>query len=315
MVLNEIPPFDIIEPLTENIAAYIFNRLFEELSSLGVHLVRLTVWENPTKGIEITQVMEQFFTTLEAAPIPAAAVRESIREFNSRDKHENQIKTVNPDNKVLTQDNSFFEQRQEKIRYEQKENTIKVLEPESTQPLNLETINENKIQHTFVCWQIILAIIIILGVGIWAYWPILSAPLDSIYPWGSDSWAHALKAEFYYKQLLNGNYYPQFMPFWQNGVQPYRYWAPLPWALMALMNIFINNIFVTINLFILICAVLGGISWLIFIRKIGFWPSVMSGIIWVFWLDNLRISFSDSNYTRMLTIALLPLLMGIFSKL
>ncbi len=69
MVLNDIPPFDMVEPLTENIAVYFFNALYDELLALNVHLYRLTVWENPTKGIEITQKMNRFFSSNDTNPI------------------------------------------------------------------------------------------------------------------------------------------------------------------------------------------------------------------------------------------------------
>ncbi len=42
-LLNEVPPFDVENPSSENLARYIFRRLQKELS---VRVYRVTVWES-----------------------------------------------------------------------------------------------------------------------------------------------------------------------------------------------------------------------------------------------------------------------------
>ena len=59
-ILNEIYPFNIIQPTTENISFYLYNCLDDTLASLGLHLITLSVWETPTKGIEITARYKEF---------------------------------------------------------------------------------------------------------------------------------------------------------------------------------------------------------------------------------------------------------------
>ena len=46
--LNEIPQFLKINPSSENIAAYIFSKLKEELSDTTVTLTEVSVWESDT---------------------------------------------------------------------------------------------------------------------------------------------------------------------------------------------------------------------------------------------------------------------------
>ena len=46
--LNEIPYFTKINPSSENIAAYIFNLLKEELKDTTVTLTKVSVWESET---------------------------------------------------------------------------------------------------------------------------------------------------------------------------------------------------------------------------------------------------------------------------
>jgi 6-pyruvoyltetrahydropterin/6-carboxytetrahydropterin synthase len=49
--LNDIPPFDKINPSAENIAAAIYNELKEKLSASPVTLVSVAAWESPEQGV------------------------------------------------------------------------------------------------------------------------------------------------------------------------------------------------------------------------------------------------------------------------
>lgn len=54
--LNEIPPFDVVQPTGENVAAVIFRNLaaalLEEMPG-GPELVAVTLWENPTIAVRV----------------------------------------------------------------------------------------------------------------------------------------------------------------------------------------------------------------------------------------------------------------------
>lgn len=43
--LNEITPFDVINPTAENIAAYIFNGVAERLNNVRITVKAVTLWE------------------------------------------------------------------------------------------------------------------------------------------------------------------------------------------------------------------------------------------------------------------------------
>ena len=47
--LNNIKPFDKINPTCENIAKYLFDTLNSQLSTLNSQLFKVTVWENETQ--------------------------------------------------------------------------------------------------------------------------------------------------------------------------------------------------------------------------------------------------------------------------
>ncbi len=53
--LNELPPFDVLEPSAENQARYIFEEMKERLSKeYGNGLAWVRVWETPTQWAEYT---------------------------------------------------------------------------------------------------------------------------------------------------------------------------------------------------------------------------------------------------------------------
>ncbi|MGM0594393.1 MAG: 6-carboxytetrahydropterin synthase QueD [Pseudomonadota bacterium] len=53
--LNEIPPFDSINPTAENLAAYIYRRLAEELSEPHVQIHAVTLWETERACVRYTE--------------------------------------------------------------------------------------------------------------------------------------------------------------------------------------------------------------------------------------------------------------------
>lgn len=50
-LLNEVPPFDKINPSAENIAAAIYKELAEHLSQEPVVVSAVEVWETPRQGV------------------------------------------------------------------------------------------------------------------------------------------------------------------------------------------------------------------------------------------------------------------------
>jgi len=50
--LNDVPPFDKLNPSSENIAATIYNELKPKLKETPVSLAYVEVWESPESGVE-----------------------------------------------------------------------------------------------------------------------------------------------------------------------------------------------------------------------------------------------------------------------
>jgi 6-pyruvoyltetrahydropterin/6-carboxytetrahydropterin synthase len=49
--LNDIPPFDRINPSAENIASAVYNELKEKLGASPVTLTAVEAWESPEQGV------------------------------------------------------------------------------------------------------------------------------------------------------------------------------------------------------------------------------------------------------------------------
>ena len=52
--LNDVPPFDKINPSSENIASIIYNELQPKLARAPVSLSSVEVWESPQTGVSYT---------------------------------------------------------------------------------------------------------------------------------------------------------------------------------------------------------------------------------------------------------------------
>jgi len=337
-VLNEVYPFDIIEPLTENISAYFFNTLSDALNNLEVELVKLTVWENPTKGIEITERLPQYFSSQDHKSVPVSVVCESIIEAAiTSDTDDSALLNIADTERAVEQSTDML------VPGEMAEPSQKI--QGNTEPNNSSQSGGNNVQGqqttifahdngkilnslkhdnvepegdlktvSYPLWKILISILILTGAAIWAYWPIISAPLSQAYPYGYDSWCHLLKTEFLVQEIQQGNIYPHFFQYWHNGVEPFRYWGPLSYYAMALAYFITQNIFTATNLYIFACALLGGIAWLVFSKRIGLIQATAGGIIWIFWVDNLKEAFRVGNYPRLLAICILPLLTECFLR-
>ena len=53
--LNEIPPFDQVNPSAENLAAEVYHRLEASLNQVPAQMVSVTVWESDTAAATYTE--------------------------------------------------------------------------------------------------------------------------------------------------------------------------------------------------------------------------------------------------------------------
>ena len=131
---------------------------------------------------------------------------------------------------------------------------------------------------------------------------------SQMYPLGFDIHGHLFKSDLMYNEIKNGNYFPLYTPYWYNGLQPFRYWPPLPYYFMAFLQfIFDGNVMNAYLGFIWASFTIGGIGWLLFGRKINR-PvlGLLFAVTWFFMPDNLRVFFGEGNLPRMFITMLLP---------
>lgn len=130
------------------------------------------------------------------------------------------------------------------------------------------------------------------------------------YASGNDIWGHLFKSNLLYQNMMKGNYYPLFTEFWYNGIQPYRYWAPLPYYILAGLQYLANGD--AINSYFLFAGLsffVGGAGWLLWgvsTRRMTLCTFI--AFLWFFMPENFRVYFCEGNIPRMVTAFLIPYL-------
>jgi uncharacterized membrane protein len=149
--------------------------------------------------------------------------------------------------------------------------------------------------------------IVTLG-SILIYWPVISINNPSSIPWGSDTLGHVSRFEFLAKSIQRGIYMPDIYPSWYLGIQLFRYYPSLTYTYFLL--IFINSItrqsVLAVNWCIFLCALFGGLSFLLYKKWIGWLPAIAGGLIYLLLPDNVRVAFSEGNIPRVLATAFVP---------
>ncbi len=56
--LNEIPPFDEVNPTAENVAAYFFRRLSTALNREGARVAAIVIWETERCSVRYTELSD-----------------------------------------------------------------------------------------------------------------------------------------------------------------------------------------------------------------------------------------------------------------
>ncbi|MGG2093730.1 6-pyruvoyl-tetrahydropterin synthase-related protein [Bacillus sp. S13(2024)] len=83
------------------------------------------------------------------------------------------------------------------------------------------------------------------------------------YPWGSDTYGHLYKANLLYEEFQKGNWYVNYSAEWYNGFQPFRFWAPLSYYILAVLRMFTTDMIGAYQLFFIFLFIVGGLGWLL----------------------------------------------------
>ncbi|MGG7176660.1 6-pyruvoyl-tetrahydropterin synthase-related protein [Clostridium paraputrificum] len=142
---------------------------------------------------------------------------------------------------------------------------------------------------------------------------IININKSGTYPWGSDTFGHLFKGNILYDTFREGNIFNNFNSAWYNGVQIFRYSEPITYYLIAFINLFTNNIFITFNVFIVFVFIVGGFGFLLWgyhseRQKLG----LFLGIMWFFIPNNLRVLFAEGNLPLTIINMLIPYLFLVY---
>ena len=172
----------------------------------------------------------------------------------------------------------------------------------------LEQLNrEKKLRRLPLAVQFIIALFL-LAVGALCLMYIMKE--NNYYASGNDAWGHLFKSNLMYQGIKEGNYYPLLTNLWYNGIQAYRYWAPLPYYILAMLQwLGGGDVETSYYLFAGVAFFIGGIGWLLWgISTKRMVLCSFISLIWFFLPENIRVFFCEGNIPRMVTAILIPYL-------
>lgn len=273
-IINEIPPFDIITPTVENMGRVFFDELSKDLDNKGFKLFQLDFSETANRIFSINST-ESF-----------------IHKKRKLDRVIALMDEIEPDADEKTDFILPFEEHEEIIiETTEKKPENKEIKPEEKAPLGAF------IKSVFL---------IILG----GFIVMEAVKISGLYPLGFDIHGHLFKSDFMYNEIIKGNLYPLYTQYWYNGLQLYRYWPPMTYYFMALLQFLTSGDVMKAYLgFIWASFFIGGLGWLLLGRslnkpKLGLFMAA----IWFFLPDNMRVFFSEGNMPRMFITMLIPLI-------
>lgn len=277
--LNDTPPFDRINPTIENLAREFFAIISKSCLENGYKLYQIDASESSNR---IFSIKDYEMSKQKKQTIINAAKSLDYNKFNSKKTIENKKKFQITD-----------EPQSEQISPNKKVAVLK-----NTPPPEKKTVSNKVFWFSFL--------LLVIG----GFITMMGVKLSGYYPLGFDIHGHLFKSDIMYESLKEGNIYPLFTEYWYNGLQPYRYWPPMPYYLFALLQFIVGGNVMNAYLgFIWVSFVVGGTGWLLFGRKLNR-PvlSLLMAFLWFFLPDNLRVFFGEGNVPRMFITMIIPLI-------
>lgn len=285
--LNCIKPFDKYNPSTENLGVYLAYGLKMLLSERNFVLEELSIKESPTRGFTVKHLDDEVVDRGADGKRPSGRSTELPVDFLTTEFIEIPEEVVSPVAVEMKQPETGNEEVAVALEDNQTVNTRTDRNPGKIKTLSAITF--------LVIFNMLL------------YYPVLFS--NSPYPWGSDAWAHLYKGEFLYNAIKNGDFFPRYMSGWDNGIDPFRYWAPLSYYSLALLRFLTGNIFRAFYLLLFLASTIGSCSWLFFRNRMSVINTVMLGVLWAVAPYNLLMAFGSGNTPWVLALIFLPLLM------
>lgn len=295
--LNEFEAFREVEPTLENIGDFLFEKLSGILKENSINLLRLEISEISTRVYVIN---------CDGQGNILGSSKKKIAKLMMNN-------IINLSSKELVKKFQDFEKSKEmpeETERNQLEGVLEKKDGENEQEIESEIIHKKDKQKGKINNPIIkiAASILVLMFGA----VILSIYLGKQwgYPWGLDTYGHIFKADILYQSIKKGNLYPLFTEYWYNGIQPFRYWAPFSYYVLAIFQ-FVSGGDPIKAYIIFIGAVffVGGLGWLLWgMKSKRIFIALIIGILWFFLPENLRVLFFEGNIPRVVITTLIPYL-------
>lgn len=278
-IIDRIEPFNETEPTVEHIGEVFFSDLGSVLERSGFLLNRLDIRENPNRTYTINKekMSEEKRLAMEASIQKILNVKQAVPLPAKQDSIPISTPDTEPSVDLIT-------------------------ESESLPQVSGRLLGSSR-WNSIPVYTLMAVALALIGAFI-----ALQVRASGLYPLGMDIHGHLFKSDLMYREIGKGNLFPLYTQYWYNGVQPFRYWPPLPYYFMALLQFLgggdVMNAYL---MFIWLSFTVGSIGWLLFARKLqrpflGFFCSV----IWFLLPDNLRVFFGEGNLPRMFIAMFLP---------
>lgn len=298
--LNEIPPFDEISPTIENIAGIFHQYIKEILKAHGYTVLRVELGETPARICIVGETPNQvdFRSNLHYDHI-SHVLMQNIKSISNRQTLSSVEKAPLNENNVFHTEAPDPEIKDHHKQQKKQEKSSPIMEHVLTEAVETTPRNMTK--------KLLAATVLLLIAGAAITFYIKNA---GIYPAGADIFGHIFKSDLLYHNIRAGNFYPLYTEYWYNGLQPFRYWAPLPYYLLAgLQFIAGGNALDSYLLYIFLAFFAGGLGWLLWGKRHNkIFLCTVIGVLWFFLIDNTRVFFSEGNLPRIAITVLLPYL-------
>ncbi len=339
--LEEVEPFDQIEATLENMGNVFFSKLDIALEAFSFHLIKLEISETPSRVYIVSPydkrldneetkrlLIENILTRASNAVMEDALNTNQILK-NTPSSNQSEIKRKikndeekdnRPYNQTDDAESNINNNTEASISNSTEENIDSNAEVNNKNNAginindNTEVSNKND-THTGVNKSkhhssnlVIKALSAVLFLATLASFLLSYIKQIEGAPWGADIYGHIFKGDLVYQGIKQGNIYPLFTEFWYNGVQPFRYWGPIPYYIFAGCEALAKgDVYEGYYLFIAVTFFIGAIGWLLWgIKNNRIFLSLILGILWFFMPDNLRVFFSEGNIPRIVITATFP---------
>ena len=280
----------------ESIADTFYDMFNPRLLKLGFDLIRLDIFENPIRTYSVSdRLLDADVNELEAFPYSFSSNVEyeaKMEEKTMADLPKEEIEKIN-EKAAMWDESDLIEIT------EDGEKADGAHLREEVEELRGAISDKRKIP------LVILYAGIMLGLSWLLYY---YAGNCSVYPKGTDAYAHLYRGDIIYNALKAHNPIPLIDPYWYNGFTIFRYNGPVFLYVFAFLEwVTQGSIYTAYLLFMSVCFLLGSIAFVIMgYRENKVTLGAFLGVLWFFSPVNAGIFFNEGNLPLALFNALLP---------